>query len=65
MKSTNYQAYLLRLWRDGEKQPWRALLENPHTGEQCGFANLEQLFAYLEEQTKPGQDGVSRRKQAL
>ena len=27
--------------------PWRA----PHTGELRGFANLELLFAFLEEQT--------------
>jgi hypothetical protein len=48
-----YLAYLLRLWRvndDGEPV-WRASLESPHTGERHGFANLELLFAFLEEKT--------------
>jgi len=48
---TSYQAYLLRLWRvDGEGTKlaeWRVSLEDPHTGERLGFANLEQLFAFL------------------
>ena len=48
-----YLAYLLRLWRvsDDGKPVWRASLENPHTGERHGFANLELLFAFLEEKT--------------
>ena len=48
-----YLAYMLRLWQvssDGEPI-WRASLESPHTGERHGFANLEMLFAFLEEQT--------------
>jgi hypothetical protein len=48
-----YLAYLLRLWRvnDDGKPVWRASVENPHTGERHGFANLETLFAFLEEKT--------------
>jgi hypothetical protein len=48
----HYLAYMLRLWQvssDGEPI-WRASLESPHTGERHGFANLESLFAFLEEQ---------------
>jgi hypothetical protein len=48
-----YFAYMLRLWQvssDGEPI-WRASLESPHSGERRGFANLELLFAFLEEQT--------------
>ena len=47
-----YFAYMLRLWQvssDGEPI-WRASLESPHSGELCGFANLDLLFAFLEEQ---------------
>jgi hypothetical protein len=46
-------SYLLRLWpAEHEGQTvWRASLENPHTGEQLGFATLERLFAFLEDQT--------------
>jgi hypothetical protein len=49
----HYLAYMLRLWQvssDGEPI-WRASLESPHSGELRGFANLELLFAFLEEQT--------------
>jgi hypothetical protein len=48
-----YLAYLLRMWQvnDGGNSVWRASLESPHTGERHGFANLELLFAYLEEKT--------------
>ncbi|HFQ92721.1 MAG TPA: hypothetical protein ENK32_01830 [Anaerolineae bacterium] len=46
-----YQAYLLRLWREDTAVPWRATLENPHTGEQRSFANLEHLFAWLQKKT--------------
>ena len=49
--ATDYRAFLLRLWRERESSPWRATVESPHTGERHGFANLELLFAFLEEQT--------------
>jgi len=49
-----YLAYLLRLWQvnDDGKPVWRASLESPQTGERVGFANLEMLFAFLEEKTE-------------
>jgi hypothetical protein len=48
-----YHAYLLRLWSANErgKVVWRASLENPQTGERLGFANLERLFGFLQDQT--------------
>jgi hypothetical protein len=48
-----YLAYMLRLWQvnDGGKPAWRASVENPHSGERYGFANLDLLFAFLEEKT--------------
>jgi hypothetical protein len=47
-----YVAYLLRLWRSDsdDRSAWRASLEDPHTGERRGFADLESLFAFLKEQ---------------
>ena len=52
----DYRAYLLRLWLVSAEHrghgAWRASLENSHTGERIGFANLEQLFAYLIEQVE-------------
>ena len=56
----NYLSYLLRLWRVNEdngvqstlnKAMWRASLENPHTGQRKGFASLEELFDFLQEET--------------
>ncbi|HEY66525.1 MAG TPA: hypothetical protein G4O02_18400 [Caldilineae bacterium] len=50
---SRYLAYMLRLWevRIGSEQTWRASLESPHTGERHGFADLQALFAFLEERT--------------
>ena len=49
-----YFAFLLRLWNEKKagEDAWRASLEDPHTGEQKGFANLEAVFAYLDHKTK-------------
>jgi hypothetical protein len=46
-----YHAYLLRLWQTGEDEAvaWRVLLEDPRTGERRGFADLDSLFAFLNE----------------
>lgn len=45
------RSFLLRLWcSDAEGATcWQASLEDSHTGERIGFANLELLFAYLME----------------
>ncbi len=52
-KTQRYISYLLRLWqiRSEGKPAWRASLESPHTGERRGFANLADLFTFLEEET--------------
>lgn len=47
---TNYQAFLVRLWRDDQQQPWRAELVSPHTGEAIRFATAEQMLGYMQEQ---------------
>ena len=51
-------SYLLRLWpvHQQDQTAWRASLENPHTGELLGFATLERLFAFLEDQTSMASD---------
>ena len=49
-----YLAYMLRLWQvhiDGEVR-WRASIEDPHTGERRGFADLEALFGFLANQLR-------------
>jgi len=49
-KETNHQSYLLRLWRNGPAEPWRASLCNALTGEQFHFADPVQVFSFLQEQ---------------
>ncbi len=54
-KQPDYHSYLIRLWRAGgegevDPSPWRASLEDPHTGERFGFAGLDELFDFLREQ---------------
>jgi hypothetical protein len=47
----HYRSYLLRLWSVGpEPCDWRAMLENPSTGERQGFANLDALCEWLHAQ---------------
>jgi hypothetical protein len=48
------RSYILRLWCAGEPQAaeWHASLENPSTKERFGFSSLEQLFAFLMEQSE-------------
>jgi hypothetical protein len=47
-----YQTFLLTLWEERNQDPdlpsvWRFRLENPRTGKQRGFANLETLMTML------------------
>ncbi|MFB0538057.1 MAG: hypothetical protein ACETWR_24100 [Anaerolineae bacterium] len=46
-----YLSYLLRLWqiRSEGELVWRVSLES-HTGERRGFANLADLFTFLEKE---------------
>jgi hypothetical protein len=48
------RSYILRLWCAGEPEAgnWQASLEDPSTKERFGFASLEQLFAFLMEQSQ-------------
>jgi len=60
-KQTHYISYLLRVWRangNGEVT-WRASLESPHTGERLGFANLDELFSFLRQQTDEGTNSAA------
>ena len=47
-----YLSYLLRLWRmEGSTDAWRGSVESPQTGERLGFGSMDELFAFLCEQT--------------
>jgi hypothetical protein len=56
-----YHAYLLRLWwvNHNGQAGWRASLEEPHTGVRHGFATLEQLFAFIKQQTDSGAENTA------
>jgi hypothetical protein len=48
METSDYQAYLLRLWRiKSNGVEWRAQLVRVDTGEKVGFPNLAALIQYL------------------
>jgi hypothetical protein len=54
-----YLAYMLRLWQvGGDKMVWRASLENAHTGARQGFASLNALFVFLEDETSQNLSSV-------
>ncbi|MCA9969112.1 MAG: hypothetical protein KC425_02800 [Anaerolineales bacterium] len=61
MEEENYRAFLLRLWREARDAPWRASLEDPHTGQRHSFASDEQLLAFLRAQMAepPGGPGAA------
>ncbi len=46
-----YQAYLVRLWQESPRGPWRALTKDARTGDEVRFATLEQLFLFLHGRT--------------
>jgi hypothetical protein len=55
----DYMSYLLRLWRvdgDDAESDWRASLESSYTGERISFASVEELFAFLRQQTGTGSE---------
>jgi hypothetical protein len=49
----DYLSYLLRLWREGSKEPnnWWASLDSSLTGDRHVFPCLMELFAFLQRQT--------------
>ena len=54
MPEPTHASYLLRLWRDHARSPWRAMvIDVARPGEHQHFATLEALFAFLTAQTGP------------
>jgi hypothetical protein len=50
-----YHSYLLRLWRNGPHEAWRASLQCTATSEFYHFAGLEHLFDFLQAQSHQGE----------
>jgi hypothetical protein len=60
-EQSDYQSYLLRLWRAKEgEEGWRASLESAQTGERKGFATLDALFDHVRSQTLGEKSECSR-----
>jgi len=54
-KPPHYRSFLLTLWEERSQDPslpsvWRFRLEDPHTGQQRGFADMDALVAALEQE---------------
>jgi hypothetical protein len=49
-RSSTYQSYMLRLWRDHPRTPWQASLQSTATEHIYHFADLEQMWAFLQTQ---------------
>lgn len=48
-----YRSYLLRIWLESDDSPvWRAMLENPNTGERHGFSSLSALFTFIQQEVE-------------
>lgn len=55
---TNYQAYLLRLWRDGPHNCWRASVQSTKGSDVQLFADVQSLLDFLQSQTdETGREG--------
>jgi len=57
---TPYRLYVLRVWRNGRDDPWRASLDCARTGERLPFATLLELYAFLESETGDAQPSTLR-----
>jgi hypothetical protein len=50
---SEYRSYLLRLWLESNDPPaWRAILESPVNGERHGFSDLQELYKFIEQDTR-------------
>jgi hypothetical protein len=51
--TSEYRSYLLRMWLESNDPPaWRAILESPVNGERHGFADLQELYKFIEQDAR-------------
>ena len=51
-KPPRYRSYLLTFWEERSCDPdtpvvWRFSLQDPRTGQRCGFASFEEMMTFL------------------
>jgi hypothetical protein len=51
VNTTDYHAYLLRIWRETEND-WRFSLQATNTEERVGFTNLQSALNFIEQKIK-------------
>ncbi len=56
---TDYQSYLLRLWRTNPQGAWHSSLHSTASGDKYTFADLSALLQFLIGQLKAAGDPVS------
>jgi hypothetical protein len=62
-EQSDYQSYLLRLWRvDEGEEGWSLSLESAHTGERRGFADLEAMLDFLRQRIAPRPSACAERE---
>jgi hypothetical protein len=59
-----HRSYLLSFWEERSQDPdtpvvWRFRLEDPHTGRQRGFGDIEGLIAFLRVELESDRAGLS------
>ena len=62
MDSPHYLSYVLRVWcvTKDPRTGWRASLQDSQTGERLGFASLDALCQFLEQQIEAQLEQVER-----
>jgi hypothetical protein len=55
-----YHSYLLRLWRNGPQETWRASMQCTATSEFHHFASIEHLVNFLQAQSQRGEAPVTQ-----
>ncbi len=51
VRTMNYKSFLVRIWREDDKTPWRASLKHISTQETQTFISVQALLLYLYGQT--------------
>lgn len=49
---TLYNSYALRVWREKSTGEWRASLRDVRDGKQLNFTSVEQLMAFIADQSE-------------
>ncbi len=53
---STYMSYMLRLWREDARAPWRASLQSTATEETCHFTDIDRMWAFLKAQMEDAGD---------